>query len=92
MAAKSEHAALLYNQAQGIAIGADGMGWSPDPQVLVKAADHITNLERELANYKRVLPTICCEGSNPNCMGPSGCLLAAIKAPVSAIAPTKHDG
>lgn len=43
-------------------------------------ADDYRQLKAQLADYKRVLPIICCEGGNPNCMGPSGCLLAAMNA------------
>jgi hypothetical protein len=39
----------LRNAAQGVSLGADGMGWSPDPAVMGNAADEIERLRAALA-------------------------------------------
>lgn len=38
----------LRDCAQGVSLGADGMGWSPDPALLEEAADKIVSLHAEL--------------------------------------------
>lgn len=38
----------LRDCAQGVRLGADGMGWSPDPALLEEAADKIVSLHAEL--------------------------------------------
>jgi hypothetical protein len=38
----------LRDCAQGVSLGADGMGWSPDPALLDEAADKIVSLHAEL--------------------------------------------
>ena len=38
----------LRDCAQGLNLGADGMGWSPDPELLKQAADNIDGLHAEL--------------------------------------------
>ena len=38
----------LRDCAQGVSLGADGTGWSPDPALLEEAADKIVSLHAEL--------------------------------------------
>lgn len=38
----------LRDCAHGVSLGADGMGWSPDPALLEEAADKIVSLHAEL--------------------------------------------
>jgi len=42
----------LRNCAQGVSLGADGMGWSPDPALLEEAADKIVSLHAELQHAR----------------------------------------
>ena len=41
----------LRDCAQGVDLGADGMGWSPDPALLREAADEIESLRAALKWY-----------------------------------------
>ncbi len=41
----------LRDCAQGVDLGAEGMGWSPDPALLREAADEIENLRAALQWY-----------------------------------------
>lgn len=43
----------LHGDAQGIDLGADGMGWSPDPGLLREAAAEIKRMRTENAALKR---------------------------------------
>ncbi len=43
----------LLSDAQGEDLGADGMGWSPDPALLREAADELKRLRDETAALKR---------------------------------------
>ena len=45
----------LRNAAQGVSLGADGMGWSPDPAVMGNAADEIERLRARLDDALFVL-------------------------------------
>ena len=42
----------LRDCAQGVSLGADGMGWSPDPALLEEAADKIVSLHAELQHAR----------------------------------------
>ena len=42
----------LRDCAQGVRLGADGMGWSPDPALLEEAADKIVSLHAELQHAR----------------------------------------
>ena len=42
----------LRDCAQGVSLGADGMGWSPDPALLREAADKIDSLHAELQHAR----------------------------------------
>lgn len=43
----------LHDCAQGVDLGAEGMGWSPDPALLREAADELKRLRTENAALKR---------------------------------------
>jgi len=43
----------LLSDAQGEDLGANGMGWSPDPALLREAADELKRLQTENAALKR---------------------------------------
>lgn len=45
----------LRHAAQGVSLGADGMGWSPDPAVMGNAADEIERLRARLDDALFVL-------------------------------------
>jgi len=42
----------LRDCAHGVSLGADGMGWSPDPALLEEAADKIVSLHAELQHAR----------------------------------------
>lgn len=42
----------LRDCAQGVSLGADGMGWGPDPAMLEEAADKIVSLHAELQHAR----------------------------------------
>ncbi len=45
--------------AQGIDLGADGMGWSPDTELLRKAADEIERLSADVAAERERCAKVC---------------------------------
>jgi hypothetical protein len=49
-------------------------------------AARISALEAEVARLTRLIPKECCQGGDPHCYGPRGCLVRANKADV-----TPHD-
>ena len=43
----------LRDAAQGVDLGADGMGWSPDPSLMREAADEIERLRADAARWRK---------------------------------------
>lgn len=52
---KGDLAERLHRDAQGIDLGADGMGWGPDPSLLREAAAEVERLRAQNTTLKRDL-------------------------------------